>query len=270
MTRNELPLGVFDSGLGGLTVVRCLRTTLPNEDICYLGDTARVPYGTKSPSTVIRFGCEDLEFLVGRKVKAVVVACNTVSAWALPTLRQRFDLPIFGVVEPGARAAVAVSRTNRIGVIGTPATIRSESYPREIRRLRPQAQVFSRSCPLLVPLVEEGLISGPITNQILAHYLGPLLRRGIDTLVLGCTHYPLLKAAIRRVAGAKVRLVDSAECCAADVRVNLERLGLRNLKRRRDGRVQPFVTDEADRFEESARRFLRLPIHAPQRVELTP
>ena len=267
MTRRDLPLGVFDSGLGGLTVVRCLRAALPNEDILYLGDTARVPYGTKSPATVIRFACEDLEFLVRRKVKAVVVACNTVSAWALPTLRQRFELPLFGVVGPGARAAVLVTQTNRIGVIGTQATIRSDSYRREIQLLQPKAKVFCNPCPLLVPLVEEGLVNLPVTDQLLSRYLGQLLRRNIDTLVLGCTHYPLLKSAIRRVVGPNVRLVDSAECCAEDVRLNLERMGLRK-RSKRTGVVTPYVTDEAERFEANARRFLRLPFETPHQVEL--
>ena len=264
----QLPIGIFDSGIGGLTVVRRIHRVLPREDLIYLGDTARVPYGTKSPGTVIRFACEDTRFLVRQKVKAVVVACNTVSAWALPTLARRFSLPIFGVILPGAEAAVGKTRTGRIGVIGTATTVRSQAYARAILARFDRARVFSRACPLLVPLVEEGWTHHEVTRSILRTYLSPLLRRGIDTLVLGCTHYPLLKTAIREVAGPGVALVDSAESCARFLADKLRGANLLNLTRRRNGVIQPCVTDEVERFEDLAARFLGAPTRKAWKVDL--
>jgi len=267
MTR-ELPIGVFDSGVGGLTVVRQLRKALPAEDIVYLGDTARVPYGTKSPSTVVRFACEDTQFLLQQNVKAVVVACNTCSAWALPMLEKKFPIPVFGVILPGVRAALESTRNQRIGIIGTSATIRSKAYSNGILARCESAQIFARACPLLVPLVEEGWMRHAVTDTVLREYLGPMLRHRIDTLILGCTHYPLLKAAIRKIAGPRVTLVDSAESCALYVRERLAKLKLLVAKRRRTGTIQPFVTDETDRFGEVAKRFLGVPTEPPWRVDL--
>ena len=266
----QRPIGIFDSGLGGLTVVRQIRRVLPEEDLVYLGDTARVPYGTKSPGTVVRFACEDTAFLLQHDVKAVVVACNTASAWALPGLKRSFDLPIFGVIGPGAEAALRGTQNRRIGVIGTKATVLSHAYERWIHALNPQAKVFSRACPLLVPLVEEGWIDHAVTRAVLAEYLGPLLARRIDTLVLGCTHYPLLKSAIQSCTGRAVTLVDSAESCAADIQLQLEKLGLLQTGRRRPGRLKAFVTDEVGRFEELASRFLGFKIQRPLKVDLDP
>src|SRR5688572_19814931 len=203
MTR-ELPIGVFDSGIGGLTVVRQLHKALPSEDIVYLGDTARVPYGTKSPSTVVRFACEDTQFLLQQNVKAVIVACNTCSAWALPMLEKKFSVPMFGVILTGVRAALQRTRNQRIGIVGTSATIRSKAYANGILARCDTAKIFARACPLLVPLVEEGWTRHRITQTVLQEYLAPLLRNRIDTLILGCTHYPLLKSAIRKVTGPKV------------------------------------------------------------------
>jgi glutamate racemase len=265
----ELPIGVFDSGIGGLTVVRQLQKVLPGEDIVYLGDTARVPYGTKSPSTVVRFACEDTQFLLHQNVKAVIVACNTCSAWALPMLEKKFSVPVFGVILPGVRAALERTRNDRIGIIGTHATIRSKAYSNGILARRDNAQVFARACPLLVPLVEEGWTRHRVTDTVLHEYLDPILRRGIDTLILGCTHYPLLKAAIRKVAGPKVSLVDSAESCALYVRERLSQLKLLAGKRQRAGTIQPFVTDETDQFAEVAKRFLGAPTEPPWRVDVT-
>lgn len=202
------PIGVFDSGVGGLTVVRELRRRLPREPILYLGDTARLPYGTKSAETVRRYTQRCVDFLVGRGVKAVVVACNTASAMALAELD--VPLPTWGVLEPGARWAAARS-LGRVGVIATESTIRSDAYARTLRALRPSLHVVSRACPLFVPLVEEGWIDDPITRAVAERYLRPLLEDGIDTLVLGCTHYPLLRPVLEEVAGEGVRLVDSAE-----------------------------------------------------------
>lgn len=264
----ELPIGIFDSGIGGLTVTREIHRTLPHEDLVYLGDTARVPYGTKSPNTVIRYALEDTRFLLTQNVKAVVVACNTASAWALSTLQRSFPVPVIGVILPGVRAALEQTRTGRIGVIGTAATVRSQAYTLGIHAGRDSAQLFARACPLLVPLVEEGRVNDRITRLILKDYLAPLLRRRIDTLVLGCTHYPLLKTALREVVGPKVALVDSAESCARFVREELGRLRLLNTRRRRAGKIFPYVTDEVERFTEQADRFLGFPTEPAFKVDL--
>ncbi len=263
----ELPIGIFDSGIGGLTVARQLRRVLPHEDLIYLGDTARVPYGTKSPASVVRFACEDTRFLLEQNVKAVVVACNTASAWALQTLERRFPVPVFGVILPGVRVALQKTRNQRIGVIGTSATIRSQAYTKAILARVDDAEVFARACPLLVPLVEEGWTSHAVTHQVLQEYLAPLLHRGIDTLVLGCTHYPLLKKAIRQVIGDEIALVDSAESCALYVSERLELLKLLREDRHR-GTIQPFVTDETERFVEFAKKFLGFKIQPAVKVQL--
>ena len=214
----DRPIGVFDSGVGGLTVVSALMRRLPGESILYLGDTARLPYGDKSPLTVRRYTRRNVDFLQARGVKAVVVACNTASALALGELD--YPLPIWGVIEPGAATAVAKTE-GRVGVIATESTIRSDAYGRAIRRLDSGIEVRSRACPLFVPLVEEGWSDDPIAQQIAERYLAPLLADGIDTLVLGCTHYPLLAPMLRRVAGEGVRLVDSAESMAHKVESEL-------------------------------------------------
>ena len=270
MANSELPIGIFDSGIGGLTVARQIHKALPNEDLIYLGDTARVPYGTKSPSTVVRFSCEDTQFLMQQNVKAVVVACNTASAWALPTLEKKFKVPIFGVILPGVRAALEKTRSQRIGVIGTGATIRSKAYGNGLLARCDTAKVFSRACPLLVPLVEEGWTHHRVTREILREYLAPLRRHRIDTLILGCTHYPLLKPAIRALVGREIALIDSAESCARYVKEQLEQLRLLATTRRRAGTIQPFVTDEADRFAELAKRFLGAPTEPAWKVDLAP
>jgi glutamate racemase len=266
----ELPIGIFDSGIGGLTVVRQINRVLPNESLVYLGDTARVPYGSKSPSTVVRFACEDTQFLLQQNVKAVVVACNTASAWALPALQRKFELPIFGVILPGACAALEKTKNRRIGVIGTSATIRSGAYSKAILARCDTAQVFARACPLLVPLVEEAWTDHAVTTRVLREYLGPLLKNRIDTLVLGCTHYPLLKEAIRKVTKGKVALVDSAESCAADVKERLAGLKLLTTNRNRPGTIQPFVTDEVERFDELAARFLGRKTEPAWKIDLMP
>src|SRR3954463_2400722 len=212
------PIGVFDSGIGGLTVVSALRRLLPNESIFYLGDTARVPYGGKSAATVQRYSREIAAILLEENSKTVVVACNTASALALPNLEETLPVTVTGVINPGARAALAETKTGHIGVIGTRATITSGAYERALRALSSEVRVTARACPLLVPLIEEGWLESTVTDEIIRQYLAPLLQDGIDTLVLGCTHYPLLRHAIARVAGDKVALVDSAENCALAVR----------------------------------------------------
>jgi glutamate racemase len=266
----ELPIGIFDSGIGGLTVVRQIRQVLPQEDLVYLGDTARVPYGTKSPSTVIRFSCEDTQFLLQQNVKAVVAACNTASAWALPTLEKKFKVPVFGVIIPGVRAALNHTKTGRIGIIGTSATIRSKAYSNGLLARNDSLKIFARACPLLVPLVEEGWTNHAVTKAVLREYLAPLQRHRIDTLILGCTHYPLLARTIRHVVGKGPVLINSAEACARYVQERLESMGLLAAGRKRAGRLQPFVTDETDRFAELAERFLGMPTEPAWKVELPP
>lgn len=256
---SNLPIGVFDSGIGGLTVVRQLRRVMPREDFVYLGDTARVPYGTKSPGTIVRFACEDTQFLVNEGVKAVVVACNTASAWAIPTLERSFNVPIFGVILPGAKAALEKTRAGRIGIIGTTSTIRSQAYVKAILARDDSVKIVARSCPLLVPLIEEGWVRHKVTRTVLKEYLAPLLKHRIDALVLGCTHYPLLKPLLAEVAGRKVRLVDSAEACADHVLERLQTMKLLASRRRRPGVFLPFVTDEVERFNELSQRFLGFP-----------
>lgn len=220
------PIGVFDSGIGGLTVARELMRQLPHESIIYFGDTARVPYGPKSPETVRRYAHEITGFLREQGVKAVVVACNTATAHALDSLRAEQPLPVIGVVEPGATAAVAATRGRRIGVIGTAGTIGSGAYERAIRALAPDASIVARACPLFVPLVEEGWLDTEASRLIAREYLAPVAAARIDTLVLGCTHYPLLKQLIGETVGGDVRLIDSAEQTAAATRRELDRLGL--------------------------------------------
>lgn len=213
----DAPIGVFDSGIGGLTVAHEIMRQLPGESIIYFGDTARVPYGPKSPDTVCRYSREIARFLREQDVKAIVIACNTATAHALNALRAELPIPVIGVVEPGARAAVRASAGGHIGVIGTAGTVRSGAYERAIRALDPDARVTARACPLFVPLVEEGWTEHPVTQQIAREYLHPLVDAEIDTLVLGCTHYPLLKALLCRELGAGVRLIDSAAETAAEI-----------------------------------------------------
>lgn len=204
-------IGIFDSGVGGLTVLREVGRVLPQEDTIYFGDTARVPYGTKSPETVVRYSREITSFLVRRDIKLLVVACNTASAVALNALKREFPIPVVGVIEPGARRAVEVSRSGRIGVIGTAGTIKSSAYSRAIKRLNPAAEVLTRACPLFVPLAEEGWTDNQVARLTAQLYLQELRDSGVDTLVLGCTHYPLLKGIIGEIMGPDVVLVDSAE-----------------------------------------------------------
>lgn len=256
-------IGVFDSGVGGLTVVSALRQRLPGESILYLGDTARLPYGSKSPATVTRYTQRSIDFLTGRGVKAVVVACNTASALGLPNLH-KIDVPTWGVIEPGARKAAAVSR-GKVGVIATEATVRSDAYPRALRALRPGLEIVSKPCPLFVPLVEEGWHDDSITEQIAERYLRPLLDAGIDTLVLGCTHYPLLKPVLQRVAGPGVALVDSAEVVAEMVAAGLEES---RIEATHQASHHFCVTDAGETFQRIARRILQDPAVTLEWVEV--
>ncbi|HEY2713920.1 MAG TPA: glutamate racemase [Chthoniobacterales bacterium] len=257
--RRERPIGVFDSGIGGLTVVSALRELLPNETIHYLGDTARVPYGGKSAATVERYSLEITSMLLEENCKAIVVACNTASALALPKLEESLSVPVLGVIRPGAEAAVAATRNGHIGVIGTRATIGSGAYERAICAIDPSVKLTVRACPLFVPLIEEGWLEGEITDRVVRQYLAPLLVDGIDTLVLGCTHYPLLRTAIGKFAGDEVQLVDSAHNCATALSRLLEREQLRR-NSPSAGNLSVALTDPPDVFLEVARRALRLEI----------
>ena len=251
---NQAPLGVFDSGIGGLTVARALFERLPRESVIYFGDTARVPYGPKSPDTVRRYSAEILAYLLRRGVKAVVVACNTSTAHALDHLRQQSPVPVVGVIEPGARAAVAATKTGSIGVIGTAGTIASGAYERAIKTLRPDARVHAQACPLFVPLVEEGWFDHAAAELIAREYLEPLRQAGVDVLVLGCTHYPLLKALLARVMGPGVALVDSAEETAKAVATELETRGL--LATGGSHNHEFVVSDDEPHFRKVGARFL--------------
>jgi len=254
-TVNRAPLGVFDSGIGGLTVARALFERLPHESVIYFGDTARVPYGPKSPDTVRRYAGEILAYLLGRGVKALVVACNTISAHALEYLSARCPVPLVGVIEPGARAAVAATRSGKIGVIGTAGTIASGAYERAIKALRPETPVCVQACPLFVPLVEEGWFDHPATELIARQYLEPLQRAGVDVLVLGCTHYPLLKPLLARVLGPGVTLVDSAEETAKVAAAALDQGGLTTAPDA--AAVHRFVvSDDEPHFRKVGARFL--------------
>ncbi|HEX5582013.1 MAG TPA: glutamate racemase [Gemmatimonadaceae bacterium] len=251
----DSPIGVFDSGVGGLTVVHELVRQLPDESIVYVGDTARVPYGPKSPETVRRYSREIAAFLCEQGVKAVVVACNTATAHALDALEAELPVPVIGVVKPGARAAVATSRTRRIGVIGTTGTVRSGAYEAAIRRLAPEATVLSQPCPLFVPLVEEGWTEHEAARLVAFEYLAPLARAAVDTLVLGCTHYPLLKRLIGETVGRDVRLIDSAEETAAEVGRTLGERGIRATPGRAPSH-RFYATDDAAQMLRLGQRFL--------------
>jgi glutamate racemase len=253
------PVGVFDSGIGGLTVVHALRKALPAEDIFYLGDTARLPYGTKNQATIERYSLEIAGLLLSERAKIIVVACNTASALALPRLQNTLRIPVIGVIAPGARAAAKTTKSGRIGVIGTRATMTSGAYEQTIQALRPDATVISQPCPLLVPLIEEGMFRGPIVEDILHLYLDPLLVEGVDTLVLGCTHYPLLAPLISEIAGEGICLVDSAENCATAVAQLLKELDLLNSSDEL-GRLDVALTDESNPFLQTAERELSLTI----------
>jgi glutamate racemase len=260
------PIGVFDSGVGGLTVLRVLVHLLPQESFIYVGDTARVPYGSKSPEAVRRFSLEIARFFRRKGVKMMVTACNTASALALPDLRAFMPVPVIGVIEPGARAALASTRTGRVGIIGTEATVRSQAYEGALKRLDKSVRVFSRPCPLFVPLVEEGWLNHDVTRQVAKLYLGALLKHKIDALVLGCTHYPLLKTTLRRVVG-RVELIDSAEETAKAVRSRLEQDGIL-LHGRRKGRLTYFSSDDPAKFARMGSRFVGWPLAKVQRIRL--
>ena len=252
---NRAPIGVFDSGVGGLTVVKEIMNQIPGESIIYFGDTARLPYGSKSKETVIRYTRQIVRFLINKDVKAIVVACNTASAFALETVKSEVDIPIIGVVKPGAKLAAETTKNGRIGVIGTEGTIQSSIYSEILSKTNPKVEVFGKACPLFVPLVEEGLIDDPVTSEMARRYISVLLDKQIDTLVLGCTHYPLLRNTIRRVVGDDINLVNPAYETAKSLAEVLENYELYNdLSPKTNHRF--YVSDGADKFKRFANTIL--------------
>jgi len=265
-SRQSKPIGVFDSGIGGLTVVRALTRHLPHENIVYFGDTARVPYGPKSPQVVREYAVQDTEFLMSHDVKMIVVACNTVSSVALDLVMKKAGIPVAGVIIPGAKAAAATTKNRRVGVIGTVGTIASNAYPNAIRQVDGSVHVISQSCPLFVPLAEEGWTDHRATGLIAAEYLFPLKREKIDTLVLGCTHYPILADVISGVFDGNVTLIDSGEATALEVGRLLDEHHLRNTSRARPD-VRFFVSDIPQKFTEIGARFLGRTMGRVRRAE---
>ncbi len=260
------PIGVFDSGVGGLTVVKELIHQLPGEDLIYFGDTARVPYGIKSQETVIRFSIENILFLLKQDVKLICVACNTVSSFALPVIRNHFKIPIVGVITPAAREAVYATQNKRIGVIGTRGTIRSRAYENDIEHLDPKIKVFALSCPLFVPFAEEGLLEGNAVEEVARNYLNPLKEARVDTVILGCTHYPLLKPVIRKIMGEKVKLIDSAKQVAIEVKRILSHEGVLNKSHK--GKHKFYVSDNPEWFTDLAESFLGQSIKGAKKVSV--
>jgi glutamate racemase len=252
------PLGFFDSGVGGLTVVRAAQYLLPHEDIIYLGDTARVPYGSKSPQTIREFAAEDVRFLIDHGVKAIVTACNTATAHALPALREQFDLPILGVIDPGVEATLADPDTDRVGIIATRGTIRSHAYQHALAQRRTGLIIHAQAAPLLVPLIEEDWLEHPATELALHTYLDPMVHKGIDALLLACTHYPLLMPVLSGFLPGEIRLIDSASTCAEHLQRELARLDLLNPSPN-PGALEIHLTDLSEQFEMLARRFLNHP-----------
>lgn len=261
------PIGIFDSGIGGLTVLKEISRILPNENIIYFGDTARVPYGTKSKETIIKFSVEDADLLMDLDVKMIVAACNTVSSLSLDILKKRYDIPLVGVIEPGARKAAEITDKMKVGVIGTKATVASGIYEKKIKSINPCISVVSASCPLFVPLVEEGRLTGAITKQIVREYLAPLKKSNIDVLILGCTHYPLLKPVIQEAAGVSVSLVDSAKETAKEVQRAIDENEIGNPVKKKPA-YRFYVSDEPLLFKKIGEKFLGRSIESIEKVEI--
>ena len=268
-TDREAPIGVFDSGVGGLTVAREIMRNLPSEKIVYFGDTARVPYGSKSKETVIRYSRQIIRFLQEQQVKAIVIACNTASAFALDAVRDEFDLPIIGVIEPGAKVAAAQTRNKKVGVIGTVGTIGTGIHAEYLKSLDPEITVYGKACPLFVPLVEEGWLHDPVTDEVVARYLKELQEKDIDTLILGCTHYPLLRSTIRKIMGDQVCLVNPAY----ETALKLGRL-LKEKELSGTGTVQAdfpyrfYVSDLADEFKAFANSILPYDVEMTKKIDI--
>lgn len=263
------PIGIFDSGVGGLTVFRAIERRLPNESLIYLGDTARIPYGVRSATTIERYALECAAFVQSKGVKAIVVACNTASALAANYLRTKCSVPVVGVIRPGSRSAVEQTRSGHIGVIATEATVASGAYERAMLAIRSGLEITSRACPLFVPLAEEGWVSHPVTRQVAEEYLAGLRSSRVDTLVLGCTHYPILRPVIEQTMGGEINYVDSGEAVADQIATLLEEDGL--TRSSEQPRVEEFyVTDSAARFRRVAELFLGRQLESVETVELGP
>lgn len=267
--KKAAPIGVFDSGVGGLTVAREIMRHLPNEDIVYFGDTARVPYGSKSRDNIIRYSRQIIRFLETKGVKAIVIACNTASALALDVVSQETNVPIIGVVEPGARAALEATETKKIGVIGTEATIRSAMYEKIIQGIDAETTVIGKACPLFVPLVEEGFAKHKVTEEIIDYYLASFMETDIDSLILGCTHYPLLRSKIRQYVGDQICLVNPAYETAMDLKKLLEESGMANTGRKEEhGSYSFYVSDAADKFKQFANSILPYDIETTKQINI--
>ena len=264
------PIGVFDSGVGGLTVAREIMRNLPNERIVYFGDTARVPYGSKSRETILRYSRHIIRFLRTEQVKAIVIACNTASALALDEVEKELDIPIIGVIKSGAHVAASSSVNRRVGVIGTESTINSGMYDQLIRAENPEITVYGKACPLFVPLVEEGWLNDPVTETVARRYLRELLDEGIDSLILGCTHYPLLRSLIGEIAGPGVRLVNPAYETARELERLLARKGILNTQTKPPGNepYKFYVSDAADKFKRFANSILPYDIETTQKINI--
>lgn len=267
--KKSAPVGVFDSGVGGLTVAREIMRHLPNENIVYFGDTARVPYGSKSKDNIIRYSRQIIHFLRTKGVKAIVIACNTASALALDVVREESDIPIIGVVEPGARAALETTKTRKIGVIGTEGTIRSAMYEKIIQGIDPEASVIGKACPLFVPLVEEGFAKHRVTQEIIDYYLASFMETDIDSLILGCTHYPLLRSRIREYVGEKITLVNPAYETAMDLKQLLKARDMENTDNSQEHAAYSFyVSDAADKFKQFANSILPYDIETTKQINI--
>ena len=265
----DAPVGVFDSGVGGLTVAREIMRNLPSENIVYFGDTARVPYGSKSKETVIRYSRQIIRFLQEQQVKAIVVACNTASAFALDTVRDEFDIPIIGVIESGAKVAAARTRNKRVGIIGTVGTVGSGIHAQYLKKLDPGITVFGKACPLFVPLVEEGWLHDPVTVEVASRYLKELQDKDVDTLILGCTHYPLIRSTIRQVMGEEVCLVNPAYETALELGKLLEEQGLSSTgTEQKEFPYRFYVSDLADEFKEFANSILPYDVEMTKKIDI--
>lgn len=261
------PVGIFDSGIGGLTVLKEVRRELPDEDIVYFGDTAHLPYGSKSKETITKFSVDNVRFLLTFNTKIIIVACNTASSLSLESLKNNYSLPLIGVIEPGARAAVSKTKNGRVGVIGTKSTVGSGAYEAWLKRLDPRVRVFSQACPLFVPFVEEGWLEGEVVEKVARTYLDPLKNFGIDTLILGCTHYPLLTRIIKKTMGKRVRLVNSAEETAREARHLLNDLKLASPRKLGTQETRFYVSDEPEQFRVLGERFLGRSIASVAKVD---
>lgn len=270
MINKNAPIGVFDSGVGGLTVAREIMRQIPNEKIVYFGDTARVPYGSKSKETVTRYARQIVRFLQAQDVKAIVVACNTASAYALDEIEKETDLPMIGVVKPGARVAAQATANGKVGVIGTEGTIGSSIYSRYIKEINPDASVIGKACPLFVPLVEEGLLQDPVTDEIAKRYLAELIDIGIDTLILGCTHYPLIRSTVGRIMGEDVQLVNPAYETARELKKLLEAENMLSGEEAKlgDNKYRFFVSDAAEKFMHFANSIIKYGILSAKTIHI--